>query len=547
MPADNNRPQGQHGDGRERDGLEQVAARIADEQPVNWRDVVDETDAASLSGLREIEQLAQGFRHLQVSAIAPKTPASNKFRFGNLQVLEPLGTGTQGDVWRAYDPLLDLQVALKLRKVDSDTLSHQFLEEARRLARVRQANIVSVYGAAVHDGRAGLWTELVRGSPLADLLAAHGPFPADEVRGIGLDLCHALAAVHRHGLVHGDVKAENVMREVSGRIVLMDFGAAREFEHADASVVSGTLRYLAPEVLRGAAPSPASDLYALGVLLFHLLSDAYPYAASDLDGLLAAQERNQRARLTSLKKNVPADLVRAIEQAIDPNPARRHASALAFATALAPRAARNASKSWGLLAAVAAVVALLAGIVAWRSGVGGWQAQVEFQRVGAHGGAALADGASIAMGDRLVLQFRSSQPAFVYIFDDDGSGATGVLFPLTDVEPANPLAANTPYRLPGKQSGEAVAWTVSSHAEREEFVIVAATSAQPELERAIADWQRAGANKAGTARGALGLTSAPEETDIASAPLRQILQRLKRDGQDNQMRQWRFVFPHADR
>jgi hypothetical protein len=311
--------------------------------------------------------------------------------------------------------------------------------------------------------------------------------------------------------------------------------------------VSGTLRYLAPEVLRGAAPSPSSDLYALGVLLFHLLSDAYPYGASDLDGLLAAQERNQRVRLASLKAGVPADLLRTIEQAIDPNPARRPASALAFATALAPRSARNASKSWGLVAAVAAVVALVAGIVAWRSGIGGWQAQVEFQRVGARGASALADGASIAMGDRLVLQFRSSQPAFVYIFDDDGSGATGVLFPLADIEPANPLAANASYRLPGKQSGESVAWTVSSHAEREEFVIVAATTAQPELERAIADWQRAGTGKAGTTRGALGLTSAPEENDIASAPLREILHRLDRDGRDNQLRQWRFVFPHADR
>src|SRR5512146_2663815 len=98
MPAEINRP-----DIRPND-LEQVAARIADEQPVNWRDL-GEADPASLSGLREIEQLAQGFRHLQVSAIAPKTPASNKFRFGNLQVLEPLGTGMQGDVWRAYDPL----------------------------------------------------------------------------------------------------------------------------------------------------------------------------------------------------------------------------------------------------------------------------------------------------------------------------------------------------------------------------------------------------------------------------------------------------------
>jgi hypothetical protein len=280
-----------------------------------------------------------------------------------------------------------------------------------------------------------------------------------------------------------------------------------------------------------------------------LLSDAYPYAASDLEGLLAAQERNQRARLASLKSGIPADLLRAIEQAIDPNPARRPASALAFAAALAPRALRHTSKSWGLLAAVAvaAVAALLAGIVAWRGGIGGWQAQVEFQRVGAHGAAALADGTSIAMGDRLVLQFRSSEPAFVYIFDDDGSGTTGVLFPLGDVEPANPLTANTSYRLPGTQSGESVAWTVSSRAEREEFVVVASTTAQPELERAIADWQRAGSSKAGTARGALGLTSAPEETDIASAPLREILQRLSRDRQDNHVRQWRFVFPHAER
>jgi serine/threonine protein kinase len=229
MPNDTNRDSSQRSD-----GLEQVAARIADEQPVNWLSVDETTDVVSVSGLREIEQLAQGFRHMQVSAVAPKTPSSNRFRFGALQVLEPLGSGAQGEVWRAYDPLLDLQVALKLRKVDSDTLSHQFLEEARRLARVRQANILSVYGAAVHDGRAGLWTELVRGSPLSELLTQHGPFPADEVRGIGLDLCHALAAVHRHGVVHGDVKAANVMREVSGRIVLRDFGASREFDAADA-------------------------------------------------------------------------------------------------------------------------------------------------------------------------------------------------------------------------------------------------------------------------------------------------------------------------
>ena len=181
---------------------------------------------------------------------------------------------------------------------------------------MRQANIVSIYGAAVHEGRAGLWMELIRGTSLAQLLTEHGPFPAEEVRGIGLDLCHALATVHRHDLLHGDIKTENVMREVSGRIVLMDFGAAREQDSAQTSVVSGTLNYLAPEVLRGAAPSPANDIYALGVLLFRLLSGAYPYAAMDLEGLLQQQDSGACARLAQLRPGLPATLVLAVENAI---------------------------------------------------------------------------------------------------------------------------------------------------------------------------------------------------------------------------------------
>jgi len=523
--------------------LENIAARIADEDPVDWREL-DESGGASVSGLREIEQLAQGFRHLQVSAVAPKTPTSNRFCFGTLQVIEPLGSGAQGEVWRAYDPLLDLQVALKLRKFESGVLSHQFLEEARRLARVRQANIVSIYGAALHGGRAGIWSELVRGTPLADLLAAHGTFPAEEVRGIGLDLCHALAAVHRHGLVHGDVKAENVMREVSGRIVLMDFGAAREFELADTGVVTGTLRYLAPEVLRGAPPSPASDIYALGVLLFHLLSGEFPYAQSELDELIQAQADAKRVPLARLKPDAPVDLVRAIESALASDPARRPPTALAFAAALAPRPPTTA-RHWpaAVLAALIGGAALLAAALACRGASPAWQAVASFHRIDAQGSTALADGASVAVGDRLALQFRSTEPAFVYIFDDDGSGNTGVLFPLTGVDPANPLAANTAYRLPGKHNAQALTWQVSSIAEREELVVIAATAQQLELERAIAGWQHA-ASTADTTRGALALSAAPDSAEVASAPLRAVLERLERAGGSDGVRHWHYTFPH---
>jgi eukaryotic-like serine/threonine-protein kinase len=532
------------------DELERLAGRIADDEPVNWRAAASDNQA--LLGLREMEQVVQGFRHLQLSD-GRNTPRSSKFRFGNLTVIEPLGSGAQGDVWRAYDPMLDLHVALKLRKLGSGTLAHAFLDEARRLARVRQANIVSVYGAAVNEGRAGLWTELIRGTSLAQLLAQHGPFPAEEVRGIGLDLCHALAAVHRHDLLHGDIKAENVMREVSGRIVLMDFGAARELDSRDAGVVSGTLHYLAPEVLRGAAPSPASDIYALGVLLFRLLSCIYPYAADDLDGLLRLQDGGKRARLADLQPGASRDLVRAIEGALERDPARRHASALAFATALAPSPPRVANAwrtSHVAIAAVAGIAALglALGTGLW-SGIRApaWQVDAAFYRIDGRGGTALTDGTSIALGDRLALKFRSDRLAYVYIFDDDGTGQAAVLFPLAGVEPGNPLAANTDYQLPGKAGASALTWQVSSQADREEFVVLASDVPQAQLEQAVAAWQHAGAADTGAVRGALGLAAAPDDTQIRSASLRATLAALETDAHGGQLRRWRFVFPHTAR
>jgi hypothetical protein len=525
----------------QKDSLERLAARIADDEPVDWRVAADEVksiDDPALQGLRELEQVVHGFRHAQMSN-GKDTPRSSRFRFGALTVVEPIGSGSQGEVWRAYDPLLDLHVALKLRKLESGTLAHQFLEEARHLARVRQANIVSVYGAAVHDGRAGMWTELIRGTSLADLLAQHGTFPADEVRGIGLDLCHALAAVHRHGLLHGDIKSENVMREVSGRIVLMDFGAARELDRAQSSVVSGSLHYLAPEVLRGASPSVASDIYALGVLLFRLLTGTYPHTATDLDQLLRAHEGRKRTSLAAIRADVPKALIAAIDTALQSDPAKRHASALAFAAALSAPPSRPivAWRVFGAVIALAAI-ALLAwiGFTRQQTISGVWQADLAFRRAGA----ALTDGASIALGDKLSLAFHSNHAAYVYVFNDDGSGEAAVLFPLPNVEPANPLGANTDYQLPGRRGIQTLSWQVSSNAEREQFIVIASDQPQPKFDAAIAAWRRAGENT--SSRGALALAPASTDAEISSVALRNELDKLAAD--DVHIRRWRFTFPH---
>src|SRR6185436_15672472 len=113
-----------------------------------------------------------------------------------LEILEPLGAGAQGEVFRAYDPMLDAEVALKLKRADTDALNHRFLEEARSLAKIRHGNVLSVFGAAVEDGRAGIWTELVRGQSLAERLAAAGRLEPGEAVEIALQLATALGAVH---------------------------------------------------------------------------------------------------------------------------------------------------------------------------------------------------------------------------------------------------------------------------------------------------------------------------------------------------------------
>ena len=108
------------------------------------------------------------------------------------------------------------------------------MNEARRLARLRHEHVVQVYGAEEHDGRVGLWTELVRGESLEEIVQRSGPLGAREAALVGLDVCAALAAVHGAGLLHRDVKAQNVMREGGGRIVLMDFGTGEDSPPAPA-------------------------------------------------------------------------------------------------------------------------------------------------------------------------------------------------------------------------------------------------------------------------------------------------------------------------
>jgi len=183
--------------------------------------------------------------------------------WGSFKLLAMVGRGSFGEVYRAWDPHLEREVGLKILLPRSAGDEEQFkalLREARALAAVRHPNIVPVHGIDEHDGLVGFWTDFVHGKTLASLVREQGPFGYREAVLIGIDVCKALSAVHRAGLLHRDIKAENVMREEGGRILLMDFGLST-LPHLQEGF-AGTPVYMAPELFAGAASTVESDIYA---------------------------------------------------------------------------------------------------------------------------------------------------------------------------------------------------------------------------------------------------------------------------------------------
>ncbi len=259
------------------------------------------------------------------------TPGGELSSWGELQLLELIGSGGFGRVFRARDPALAREIALKIIRVPEAEAASTILREGQLLARLRHRNIVTVYGAQQRSDEIGLLMELVRGRSLADIVERDGPLGSDEAAVVGSNLCQALAAVHGAGLVHRDVKARNVVRESGGRIVLMDFGAGLDRhearEAAAEHMLTGTPLCMAPEVLLGHSATPSSDLYSLGVLLFFLVTGKHPVEAATVRDLVIAHSLGQRTQLVDLRPDVPERFVRVVDRALAANPGERYTSA----------------------------------------------------------------------------------------------------------------------------------------------------------------------------------------------------------------------------
>lgn len=285
--------------------------------------------------------------------------------WGHLRVLEWIGRGSFGEVYRAWDTRLDREVALKLLPAGSgDPAASTLIDEGKLLARVRHPNVVTIYGAEQIANRIGLWMEFVRGRTLEQMLREQAFLDSVDAIGIGIELCRAVAAVHAVGLLHRDIKTHNVMRADDGRIVLMDFGASREIDRDESPDLAGTPLYLAPEVLRGGRASVQSDIYSLGVLMARLVTGSYPISGRTVGEVCRAHERGVAASVRTVGIGTPRRLARVIDRAIDPRPERRHESVEELGRALRTLQPRGTMARWSAAAATAAAI-MAAGALSW--------------------------------------------------------------------------------------------------------------------------------------------------------------------------------------
>ena len=251
---------------------------------------------------------------------------------GRYRLIERIGRGGVSDVWRGVDERLGREVAVKLLHEDTDdAFRRRFTDEARRAAAISHRNVVTVYDA-VADGPAFIVMELVRGSTLDEMVRTRGALSVDQAARVVSQVADALDAAHARGIVHSDVKPGNVIVDGDGVAKLTDFGIARAVESAPDHDLVGTPRYVAPEVVRGEAPTPRSDVYGLGLLAYELIAGMPAFDSADTQQLLRARLETV-PRLRSVRLGVSPAVDLAVSRALDPDPVHRYPSAGAFADA----------------------------------------------------------------------------------------------------------------------------------------------------------------------------------------------------------------------
>jgi serine/threonine-protein kinase len=260
---------------------------------------------------------------------------------GRYRLIAPLGEGGMATIWRAVDEQLDREVAVKILRPQFSAdpgFAARFKQEARSAGGLSHPNIVSVYdyGTDGADGEQYIVMELVEGRDLASILSERGALSVDDSVRIAIAVASALEAAHRKGIVHRDVKPGNILITDHGDVKVTDFGIARAVSEASMTVTGttlGSVHYFSPEQARGDEVTGASDVYALGIVLYEMLAGRRPFEGDSAAGV-ALKRLNEDPPPPSTFRPVPSGLSAIVMRALQREPADRFPDAGSFAEAL---------------------------------------------------------------------------------------------------------------------------------------------------------------------------------------------------------------------
>lgn len=254
------------------------------------------------------------------------------------RILNLLGKGGMGEVYRATDLTLGQSVALKFLPASAALNPHlleRFHGEVRVARQVSHPNVCRVYDIGEAEGLPYISMEYVDGDDLGALLQRIGRLPAEKAMEISRKLCAGLAAAHARGVIHRDLKPQNIMLNKRGEVLIMDFGlAAIADQLSGAEARNGTPAYMSPEQLKGIEVTAKSDIYSLGLILFELFTGKKAYSATSVPQLIAAQEASTLAGMTTLASDVDPAVEKVVRACLNPDASKRPGSALAVAAAL---------------------------------------------------------------------------------------------------------------------------------------------------------------------------------------------------------------------
>ena len=260
-------------------------------------------------------------------------------KIGKYELVEMIGEGAMGKVYRALDPVLGRHVAIKLMSASIANDAHlrdRFLREARAAANLQHPNIITIYDFGETDGHPFIAMEFVEGTDLAHLIEQREPLSLDSKVSLLIGLLNGLAYAHTKGVVHRDIKPANIRVTPDGRVKIMDFGIAHlsgsEITHSGA--VLGTPDYMAPEQVRGLPVTAATDIFAAGAVLYELLTYEKPFTGETLHAVLFKVVTENPRRIRDINPSLPENLQRIVDTALSKEPGQRYPTADAMAADL---------------------------------------------------------------------------------------------------------------------------------------------------------------------------------------------------------------------